>query len=246
MSRRITGDEDFYGRISPCPIPPNPSKKRIETNPGTSSSRWLVSERAIWSWLVSPQFAGWCGIGATVSVFLSITLAYLYWGYPGISPARPFSLAHIAYGLAGPLIVILMIQVLRIQHQYGSYLGRIAGVFGILMGFVIIFQALVRAGTPLGDIINPLVYRFSWLWVLILPVLLGYVFSPIFLRLDRKSGALFFLGLGFGALSAYSSLYIMATGFIPTIIVGVFMNIVFMGYIIAFSLILVIRGDNLI
>lgn len=246
MSRRIADDEDLYGRISPCPIPPNPSKKRKKTNPGISSSKWLMSGRTIWSWLFSPQFAGLCGIGATVGVFLSITLAYLYWDYPGISPFRPFSLAHIAYGVAGVLIVILMIQVLRIQHQYGSFLGRIAGVFGILMGFVIMFQALVRAGTPVGDYIAPLVYRFSWIWVIVLPVLLGYVFSPIFLRLDRISGALFFLGLGFGALSAYSSLFIMATGFIPTIIVGVFMNIVFMGYIISFSLILVIRGDNLI
>ena len=205
-----------------------------------------MSGRTIWSWLVSPQFAGLCGIGATVGVFLSITLAYLYWDYPGISPFRPFSLAHIAYGLAGVLIVILMIQVLRIQHQHGSFLGRIAGVFGILMGFVFMFQALVRAGTPLGDIIAPLVYRFSWLWVILLPVLLGYVFSPIFLGLDGRAVALFFFALGLGALSAFSSLYIIATGFIPSISVGVFMNIVFMGYIILFSVLLVIRGDNII
>ncbi|MFX0079721.1 MAG: hypothetical protein ACFE8O_10830 [Candidatus Hermodarchaeota archaeon] len=246
MSRRIADDEDLYGRISPCPIPPNPSKKRTKTNPGAFSSKWLVGGRKIWSWLISPQFAGCCGIGATVGVFFSIALAYLYWGYPGISPTRPFSLAHIAYGLAGPLILVLMIQILRIQHQYGSYLGRIAGILGVLMGFVIMFQALVRAGTPMGDIIAPLVYRFSWLWVILLPVLLGYVFSPIFLELDEKSGVLFFLALGLGALSAFSSLYIIATGFIPSISVGVFMNIVFMGYIILFSVLLVIRGDNII
>jgi len=155
-------------------------------------------------------------------------------------------LAHIAYGVAGALILVLMIQILRIQHQYGSYLGRIAGIFGILMGFVIMFQALVRAGTPVGVYIAPLVYRFSWLWVLILPVLLGYVFGPIFLRLDRKSVVLYFLALGAGALSAFSSLYIIATGFIPTIIVGVLMNVVFMSYIILFSVLLVIRGNHLI
>ncbi len=246
MNRRIADDEDLYGRISPCPIPPNPSKKRTKTNPENSPFKWLVSERKIWSWLLSPQFAGLCGIGATVSVFLSITLAYLYWGYPGISPTRPFSYAHVAYCVGGAFILVLMIQILRIQFQYRSYLGVLTGLLGILMGFVIMFQALVRAGTIWGDYIALLVYRFSWLWLIVLPVLLGYVFSLIFLRLDRKSIALFFFAQGLGALSAFSSLYIIATGFIPTITVGILMNIVFMGYIISFSMLLVIRGDKII
>jgi hypothetical protein len=246
MSRRIADDEDLYGRISPCPIPPNPVKKQPETNPETFSSKWLVIGKNTWSQLISPQFAGLCGIGATVGVFLSITLAYLYWGYPGIHPTRPFSLAQVAYGVAGALILVFMIQILRIQHQYGSYLGRVAGILGILMGFVIMFQAMVRAGNPIGDYIAPLVYRFSWLWLIVLPVMLGYVFSPIFLGLDRKSGVLFLFGLGAGALTAFSSLYIISTGFVPTAIVGTILNVFFTSYIILFSVLLVIRGDYLI
>lgn len=148
MSRLLIDDEDLNGRISPCPIPPNPSKQIPATDP--QSSTWLVTRRSVWSVLISPRFVGWCGIGAMVAVLSSITSAFFIFGYPGINQNQPFSIAHLAYSFAGGLLIIFMIQVFRIQMRYRSYLGMLAGLLGVLMGGVIIYQALARAEMPLG------------------------------------------------------------------------------------------------
>jgi hypothetical protein len=244
MSRRIADDEDLSGRVSPCPIPPNPSKQRPATDPQSSSG--LVTSRRIWGWLVSPRFAGWCGIGAMVAVLLSITTAYFLFGFPGINQYQPFSIAHLAYGVAGMLLIIFMVQVFRIQIRFRSYLGMLAGLLGVLMGGVIIYQAWVRAETLLSGIIAQAVYHLSWLWILVLPVFMAFAFSPLFLGLDRQSGVIFILALGASILTCFNGLFVIANGFFLTIIQGFILNLIASSWILLFSVLLIIRGEYLL
>lgn len=244
MSRRISDDEDLSGRISPCPIPPNPSKQRPATDPPSSTG--LVTKSRVWSWLISPRFGGWCGIGAMVAVLFSITSAFFLFGYPGVNQYQPFSIAHLAYGVAGVLLIIFMFQVFRIQIRYRSYLGMLAGILGMLMGVVIIYQALVRAETLLSGYFAQLVYHLSWVWILILPVFMAFAFSPLFLGLDRQSEVLFILALGACILTCFSGLFVIANGFSITIIQGFILNLIASSWIVLFSVLLIIRGEYLL
>ena len=180
-----------------------------------------------------------------VAVLSSITSAFLLFGFPGINQYQPFSIAHLAYGIAGVLLIIFMFQVFRIQIRYRSYLGMLAGILGVIMGVVIIYQALVRAETLLSGYIAQLVYHLSWVWILVLPVFMAFAFSPIFLGLDRQSGVIFILALGAGILTCFSGLFVIANGFSITIIQGFILNLIASSWIFLFSVLLIIRGEYL-
>ncbi|MFX1300733.1 MAG: hypothetical protein ACFFDE_07300, partial [Promethearchaeota archaeon] len=206
----------------------------------------LVTRRRVWSWLISPRFGGWGGVGAIVGVLLSITSAYFLFGFPGISQYQPFSIAHLAYGVAGVLLMIFMFQVLRIQVRYRSYLGMLAGMLGVLMGVVIIYQALVRAEMLFSGYIAQFVYHLSWVWILVLPAFMAFSFSPLFIGLDRQSGAIFILALGASILTCFSGLFVIANGFSLTTMQAFIMNLIASSWILLFSVLLIIRGEYLL
>ena len=225
--RRTALDEDLSGRISPCPIPPNPSKKPA-ISPQAPSTRWVIYGSRFWNWVSSPEFGGLCGIIAVTTAFLGLAISLfvaISWYVPNINFLTDLGNPYRIGGPEGPLgfnlsapfyngcqivdgifLLFLGFHLLAIQVRRGS-------VVGILVGFVFIMYSILgplsyglfpqgfNPVDPTGHI--AMINWFTSIFSILLPFLLAIAFAPIFLQQDRKTTTTFIVFVVVGVLSIY-------------------------------------------
>ena len=227
-ARRTAYDEDLGGKISPCPIPPNPSKQPPVSSPQSSSSKWILFGSSFWKWISSPEFAGLCGIMAVAAAYLGLAISLflaISWYVPtvnfltdlgnpyriggpeglfGVNPSAPFY--NGCQIMDGIFLLLFGFHLLAIQVRRGS-------VVGIFVGFVFIMYSIMGPLSyglfPQGfNPIDPtghiaLINWFTSIFATLLPFSLAIAFAPIFLQQDRKTTAMFIVFIVVGVLSIY-------------------------------------------
>jgi hypothetical protein len=262
MSRRTADDEDLYGRISPCPIPPNPSKKQPGTFPQKPSLKWLVYGSSFWNWIKSPEFAGLCGLIAAAATFFGLAISLFlatYWfdpyvnyltqlGYPNYL-SGPFGEVDINQSalfyngcqfVCGIFLFIMGFQLLVIQIRRWSVLGVFAGLAFIIYAIMGLcygiwgssFYALLQQ----FELINQITFNLASL----LPFLVAIAFAPIFLRQDGKAAGIFILFVVIGILAIYANTFVFLFGPLTMYVLSGWL--LSLAWIVIFSSLLVFRS----
>lgn len=269
--RRKAHAGDLYGKISPCPIPPNPSKKQPDSNPQSPSSPLLSLRSKIRNWLTSFQFAGVLGLSLIVSIFYGLVIAILVSSHwfnfhetvitelgnpfgPGIvmgmyyvNPVAPlFNGTILLLGLV-LLVFALYFETLFIKTR--SIIGSLGGVFGIVLGCMVVFLALNPPGSPLGyKFTNSLSLTISVIflatWFLIMVAL-----APIFLGHDRTASILIVLVTGLLTISSHIMLLALQCAFTskffyPSLVL--LNEIILIAALGVLSVLFIIRGNTLL
>lgn len=228
MSRLKADEEDLSNRFNPCPIPPNPSSKQPVITQPSQSSKWFIYGRSVWKWILSPEFAGLCGIMAVAAVYLGLAISLflaISWYVPTVNFMTDLGNPYHIGGSEGPfginpsalffngcqivdgiLLLILGFHLLAIQVRRGSVVGILVGLVFIMypiMGPLSygLFPQGFNPNDPTGHI--ALINWFTTSLATLLPFLLAIAFAPIFLRQDRKTTAMFILFVVVGILFIY-------------------------------------------
>lgn len=269
--RQAAHKEDLYGKISPCPIPPNPSKKQPDSKPHKSSSKWYDTRTKIWTWVKSPRFAGfamlyfsmfyWSVLGLILLLsapWFNVTEYYLVELGNPLAPrvliGADFvnSLAPLFNGLelfSGLFNIVLMLFFGLIMIRNKSMIGILGVVCGIIIVSINLPCFVIPFGFPLW---NEIAFTAALLGPVLVTASMGMVLislAPWFLGHDKIATILFAITIGLFTIIFLISFY----GFHCTLTgeygqpLLVFLNGI-LGYAIMgiFSVLFITRGDHLI